>query len=149
MDDSASIDDMGRNLMDEHRDVLSAVRAVEAMVEASVRATGDVARKLDALAEMFATHIADEEASALYSIYPERYSEVEQVLRSLQAEHRPLIEQLRQAARDCNGATSLDFDSPLSIRIRKTIAALRRHEAAEAEAIQEIRALAPTSGGRT
>jgi hypothetical protein len=134
-------DDLGRTVMEEHGELLAAVRGVEAFVESAPRATGDIARRLDELATLLHAHVVDEEKSALYLEYPQLYPSLGDELRRLRASHEPLIASLRELARACSSATALDLDAPLSIRIRTAIASLRQHEAAEADAIRRIREL--------
>lgn len=90
-------------------------------------------------------HVGDEEASPLYVEYPERHPAVAGELTRLKASHPVLLGELRSLARACDGAATLDLDSPLSIRIRSLIATLRQHEAAEAAAIQRIRELSESA----
>jgi hypothetical protein len=133
------IDDVSRMVMNDHRELLAAARSVEAMVDSESRATGDVARRIEELAGLLRDHITDEEASPLYREYPQRHPGVREELERLKAAHAPLVEELAELARACDGAADLELDSPLSIRIRAAIASLRAHEAAEADVIQKLR----------
>jgi hypothetical protein len=136
------VDEVSRAMMEDHGELLGAIRAVEAMVDSASRATGDVARRLHDLAELWEAHVVEEEAAPLYTEYAERYAPVAGELTRLKASHPVMLGELRSLARACDSAETLELDSPLSIRIRTAIATLRQHEASEAAAIQRIRVLA-------
>jgi hypothetical protein len=133
------MDEVRGMVMDDHRDLLSALRGVEALVESASCATGDVARRLAALAQLLAEHIAEEERSALFRDYPSRYPQVRDELLRLQAAHAPMLTELRELSVASESANRLELDSPMSIRIRTAIAALRQHEAAEADVLARLR----------
>jgi hypothetical protein len=138
------IDDVSRMVMSDHRELLAAVRGVEAMVDSASRATGDVARRIDELVALLQAHVADEEASPLYRECPQRYPQLRARLESLEAAHAPLLDELRALVGACDAASQLELDSPLSIRIRTAIASLRAHEAAEAAVLGELQNLLTT-----
>ena len=140
MEGANDVEKTGQWVFAEHRALLASIRGVEALVERETTSTGDLARRLAELAEVFATHAAQEERSALYSEFPSRYPALH--LDALAAEHAGLIETLREVATACESALELRLDSPLSIRIRAAIADLRSHEAREAAAVQQLRELA-------
>jgi hypothetical protein len=132
------IEELTRTMMDDHAELLAALRGVEAMVESSTPATGDLARRLDELTALLRSHIAEEEASPLYVEYAKRDPELGEELQRLKAGHPDLLAELRSLSRACDAAPRLPLGGKLSIRIRKAVASLREHEAAEADAMRRI-----------
>ena len=118
--------------------LLSALRGLEAMIESSPPAQGDLERRLNRVADTFEVHIAEEEAGDLFRWVSENFGEVKEDLESLRQEHVGLLQTLRQLAIDTRGAKTVRTDTDLSVRIRKAIAETREHEACESAALQKI-----------
>jgi hypothetical protein len=133
----ASVEETTHWVFGEHRTLLAAIRGVEGMVERERAPTGDVARRIRELADLFAAHVEEEEKSPLYTEYPARFPSLK--LDELKAQHGPILAALRAAADESEHAIDLTLDSPLSIKIRGAIADVRTHEAKEAAAVQQIR----------
>lgn len=133
-------------VIDEHRDLLATLRGVETIVETSpAPASGDVARRLEQLAEQFARHTEQEEQTPLYRDYPGQYPSLRGTLEGLRQDHGTLDQELRALAAEAARATSVGLETTLSTRIRAALAQLRRHEAAEASVVQQLD-VAPPAG---
>ncbi len=131
--------EVGQWVVNEHRNLLSTVRGVEAIVEApTAPATGDVARRLDELAQLFESHAEQEERTSLYREFPRAHPEHAATLEELQREHAVLVRELRVLTELTEHAPSLGLETPLNIRIRTALAQVRRHEAAEAAVVQAL-----------
>jgi hypothetical protein len=139
--DRRSIPLVIRQTAREHGELLAKARAIETMIEGPTGpAAGDVARKLRALGEYLAAHIAEEEESALYTWIPEAYPELRADVERHRLEHGPLVIALRQLAEEAESAADVGMESDMGMRIRATLASLRQHEAGESSVLQ--RALA-------
>ena len=126
-------------VIDEHRDLLALVRGVEAIVESTAApASGDVARRLEELATLFAQHTEKEEQTPLYRDYPQQHPDHREALETLRGDHAALGGMLRELATEAAHATDVGLETELSTRIRTTLAELRRHEAAEASIVQQV-----------
>jgi hypothetical protein len=125
-------------VLDHHRTLLADARGVESLVESELAATGDAARRLRRLEEDFTAHVLEEERSRLYTEVPQSHPDLAPRIETLASQHAPILAELRSLARACDHATSLPFDSELSVRIRRMIAELRAHEAAEAALLCEL-----------
>jgi hypothetical protein len=124
----------------EHAELLARARAVEQLIETThYPPPGDVARKLRALADYLATHIAEEEESALYTTIPNIHPELRKELENRKGEHGPLLVAVRQLAADADQAHDVSMASALGTRIRSAIAALRQHEAGESSLLHRAR----------
>ena len=75
----------------------------------------------------------EEETSDLYRWLPEQFPELASELKRTRSEHPGLVEEVRRLGRACESAEKVDFDDALGVGIRKVVAALRQHEAAESE----------------
>jgi hypothetical protein len=129
------------SIMTDHQAILGIVRGVEQMVEVGTRATGDLARQIAELADVWTRHLHEEEASPLYRDYPTMYPALAAELERLVSEHAPISAQLQELVAACDHAERIEFADPLATRIRAVVAALRRHEAAEVDALHRIVAL--------
>jgi len=129
----------------EHRELLGELRGVEAMAEASPSpASGDVARKLHALAQQIELHMKEEERSDLYRWLPEQFPDLRDELLSVGQEHATLVEEVKRLRVACESADVVEFDDELGIGIRLVVADLRKHEAKESALVR--RALAAAAG---
>lgn len=128
-------------VVDEHRDLLSMVRGVEAILESpAAPAPGDVARRIEDLAEHFASHAEQEERSPLYRDFPQAYPDHRQTLEALQRDHTKIVGELRELAKTVETAPAVGLETKLSTRVRAVVAEIRRHEASEASIVQELSA---------
>lgn len=126
-------------VIDEHRELLASVRGVESIVETSTApASGDVARRLEELAEQFAKHTEQEEQTPLYRDYPAQYPDHRADLQTLRGDHAAIGAVLRELATEAAHAKDVSLETELSTRIRAALAELRRHEAAEASIVQQV-----------
>jgi hypothetical protein len=125
---------MTKESAEEHRVLLGEIRGLSAMVEGSSSpASGDVARRLSALAQRLERHMKDEEASEFYRWLPEYFSELRGEAEALTGEHGALLAEIRRLSEAADHAERVTLDSELGVAIRKVVAAIRDHEARESE----------------
>lgn len=125
-------------LAEQHRPLVSVLRGLETMLEASPPAQGDLERRLNRVAETLEAHIAEEESGDLIRWVPEAFEEARGELETLQKEHSPFVEAIRQLAADTRGAEAVQMSTQLSVRIRSLIADIRQHEARELALLQTL-----------
>jgi len=127
------IDELGT----EHRALLGAVRAVEADLEGpAITSTGNLARKLRALADICQEHSEQEERSEVMTWFMATFDDLRADMERLNQEHAPMLAAVREQAKACESARKVELMSPLAIAIRSAVAALRVHEAAESALVR-------------
>lgn len=122
-----------RTIADEqHCELLAELRGIEALVErVAPPAQGDVERRLDALAVVLARQARDERSAAIAAALPHTMVEVHKQLARRRSRYRHMARWLRKLARVVACSPSLAVGSRVSVDIRRTIGALRQHEAQE------------------
>ena len=119
----------------QHKTLLAALRGLEAMLETSPPAQGDLARRLNAVADILEDHIAGEEAGDLFKWLPIARSSRKGEIEALRQEHPGMVAAFRQLANETRGAPSVGIETELAVGVRSAIAKVREHEARESAVV--------------
>lgn len=119
----------------QHKTLLAALRGLEAMLETSPPAQGDLARRLNAMADILEDHIAAEEAGDLFKWLPKARGWQKSEIDALRKEHAGLVAAFRQLASETRGAPSVGLETELAVGVRSAIARVREHEARESAVV--------------
>jgi len=133
-----------QNTLDEHRECMQFVSALEACLDrqpdGSGRWVADLLEHLPGLARTMREHFEGEERGPLYGDLPQRRPRTATRLEALKVEHPLMLAEIAKIidiAGDMGDAEIYELRE-LNARIQLFVARLRRHEAAENELIFEV-----------